>query len=149
MSIKTELAAELKNAMFARDALRRDVIRQIETEITRKLTEPGFGGEADDALYEQVIASYVKKMTKARDEYRSLGERGEKMAAKLGFEVDYLSRWLPKTLGEDETRSLVRATIEEIGDPESPGMVIGRLMKAHGGELDGAMVSRLVREELD
>jgi uncharacterized protein YqeY len=149
MSIKTELAAELKDAMLNRDALRRDVIRQIETEVTRKITEPGFGGEADDALYTQVIASYVKKMTKARDEYAALGERGEQLATKLGFEVAYLSRWLPKTLGEDETRALVRATIADIGDSQSPGMVIGRLMKAHGDELDGSMVNRIVREELD
>jgi len=148
VSIKSELAAELRDAMLGRDALRRDVIRQVETEVTRKVTEPGFEGEADDELYRAVIGSYVKKMSKARDEYAVLGERGEAMAMKLGFEVQYLSRWLPTTLSEDDTRALVRSTITEIGDVTSAGMVIGRLMKAHGDQLDGSVVNRIVREEL-
>jgi uncharacterized protein YqeY len=148
VTIKSELADELRDAMLSRDALRRDVIRQVETEVTRKVTEPGFEGDADDELYRAVIGSYVKKMSKARDEYAELGERGEAMAAKLDFEVRYLSRWLPSTLSEDDTRVLVQSTIAEIGEVTSPGMVIGRLMKAHGNQLDGSMVNRIVREEL-
>jgi len=150
VSIKAELAAELREAMLARDARRRDVVRQIETEVSRRITAPGFGGKADDALYTQVIASYVKKMSKARDEYAGLGERGAAMAEKLGFEVRYLSRWLPKTLSESETSLLVRAAIAELGvdDPKSAGRVIGHLMQSHRDELDGALVGRLVREEL-
>jgi len=148
VTIKSELADELRDAMLSRDALRRDVIRQVETEVTRKVTEPGFEGDADDELYRAVIGSYVKKMSKARDEYAELGERGEAMAAKLDFEVRYLSRWLPSTLSEDDTRALVQSTIAEIGEVTSPGMVIGLLMKAHGNQLDGSMVNRIVREEL-
>jgi uncharacterized protein YqeY len=98
-----------------------------------------------------VIGSYVKKMDKTRQEYLELGERGEAMAAKLGFEVEYLSRWLPKKLDEETTRALVRAAIEELGvasDEKAAGRVTGHLMKQHGKDLDGAMVSQVVREEL-
>ena len=35
-------------------------------------------------------------MSKALEEYESYGERGADAAAKLRFEVEYLSRWLPK-----------------------------------------------------
>lgn len=148
MTIKSELAAELKDAMLTRDAPRRDVVRQIETEVTRRVTEPGFDGEIDDDLYRGVIAAYVKKMSKARDEYAGLGERGQAMAVKLGFEVEYLSRWLPATLSEDETRVLVRSAIADLGDGVPAGRVIGMLMKAHKDQLDGALVNRIAREEL-
>jgi uncharacterized protein YqeY len=90
-------------------------------------------------------------MDKARSEYLDIRERGEKMAAKLGFEVDYLSRWLPKKASEEETRRLVRAAIEELGvagDDKAAGRVTGHLMKTQGDALDGGMVNRLVREEL-
>jgi len=148
MSIKSDLASELREAMLERDAPRRDVVRQIETEVSRRVTARGFSGEVDDALYEQVIASYVKKMSKARDEYAGFGEGGVAMAEKLGYEVEYLSRWLPKTLSEDETVVLVRAAIAELGveGPKSAGRVIGHLMKSH--RLDGALVGRIVQEEL-
>jgi uncharacterized protein YqeY len=151
MSIREELANELRDAMRAKDGPRRDVIRQIETEVSVARSEPGFSGEVDDELYRRVIGSYVKKMDKTRQEYLEVGERGEAMAAKLGYEVEYLSRWLPQKLGETETRELVRKTIQDLGvgaDEKAAGRVTGQLMKKHGNDLDGALANRLVREEL-
>ena len=150
MSIREELAAELKDAIRASDRNRKDVIRQIETAVARAKSEPGFTAEIDDALYQDVIARYVKKMDKARAEYVNLGERGADMAAKLTFETEYLSRWLPEALSADETRAIVAAAIDELGatDPKDVGRVIGHVMKSEPGELDGGLVNRLVRETL-
>ncbi|HEY5578650.1 MAG TPA: GatB/YqeY domain-containing protein, partial [Acidimicrobiia bacterium] len=108
MSIELELQQELEAAMRSRDKPRLDVIRQVRTEVSIKVAEPGFAGSIDDDLYRAVIGSYVKKMAKAKEEYDSLGERGAPMAAKLEFEISYLGRWLPRLLSEEETRSLVR-----------------------------------------
>ncbi|HLF43315.1 MAG TPA: GatB/YqeY domain-containing protein [Acidimicrobiia bacterium] len=151
MTIREELAEELKDAMRAKDGPRRDVIRQVETEVAVARSHPGFEGEVDDELYRSVIASYVKKMDKARDEYLEIGERGAALADKLGFEVEYLSRWLPSKLDERATRDLVKGAIAELGvagDEKATGRVIGHLMKTHGKDLDGGLVNRLVREEL-
>jgi uncharacterized protein YqeY len=151
MSIHQELAAELKEAIRSRDRRRLDVIRQVETEVARARTEPGFHGEVDDALYRRVIASYTKKMEKARLEFEAAGERGRPQAEKLAFEIEYLARWQLRTLDEESTRALVRAAIAEMGvtDPKMAGRVVGQVMKAGAGRLDGAVVNRLVREELD
>lgn len=150
MSIRDELRNELKEAMRARDQRRLDVIRQVESELSVAKSAPGFKGEIDDALYRQVIATYVKKMEKARQEYVELGGRGQEMAEKLAFEVDYLSRWLPRKLDEEQTRALVRQAIVELGasDLKQAGKVVGQLMKSRKDDLDGALVNRLVREEL-
>ena len=151
MSIREELASELRDAMRAKDAPRRDVIRQIETEISVARSEPGFSGELDDDLYRRVIGAYVKKMDKTRQEYLDIGERGAAMAAKLGYEVEYLSRWLPQKLDEAQTRDLVKKTIQDLGvagDEKAAGRVTGQLMKEHGKDLDGGLVNRLVREEI-
>ena len=151
MTIKEQLAAELRQAMLAKDAARRDVIRQIETEVSVLKSNPDFDGDVDDALYERVIASYVKKMDKSREEYAGYGERGEAMAAKLAFEVEYLRRWLPQTLDEAATRTVVADAIAALGvsgDEKSAGRVIGHIMKAHGKDVDGGLVNRLVREAL-
>ncbi len=149
MTIHEELAAELKEAMKSGDSARRAVIRQVETEVAVAKSAPGFRGDVDDALYQRIIVSYVKKMEKARKEFEALGERGTEQAAKLGYEVEYLSRWTPQLAGEDETREIVRAAIEELGvdDPKMAGRVTGHVMKS-GAEVDGGLVSRLVREEL-
>lgn len=148
MTIAEDLTAELRDAMRKRDKPRLNVIRQVQTEVAVATTAEGFEGEADDALYRSVIASYVKKMNKARLEFESAGERGAERAEALAFEIDYLSRWLPSTLGEEATRALVRSKIAELdADPKATGRVIGEVMRS-GEELDGSLVARLVREEL-
>jgi uncharacterized protein YqeY len=149
MTIKEELAAELKDAMRTRDKARLNVIRQVQTEISMATSAEGFVGEADDGLYTSVIGGYVKKMDKARREYEAAGERGADRAEALRYEVEYLSRWLPQKLGEDETRRLVRSTIADLGatDPKQVGQVTGAVMRS-GRDLDGALVAMLVREEL-
>ena len=151
MTIKEELNAELKDAMKARDARRRDVIRMIETEVTLARSAPGFKGEVDDALYRKVIAAYARKMEKAKGEFEEAGDRGAAMVEKLSWEVEYLRRWLPTKLDEESTAALVSAAIAELGvtgDPKASGRVIGQIMKKHKDEVDGALVNRLVAEAL-
>ena len=151
MTITQELDTELKAAMRAKDAPRRDAIRQVRAEIGVAKTAPGFDGDVGDDFHRRVIGSYVKKMQKSLAEYRGLGPRGEAMAAKLQFEVEYLSRWLPAKLDAPATRELVIATVDELGvagDPAAAGRVIGAIMKTHRDAVDGGLVNQVVREVL-
>jgi uncharacterized protein YqeY len=71
-------------------------------------SSPGFKGEINDELYLNVIKSYSKKMQKAIEEFRSHNREGvEEMINKLQFEIDYLSKYLPKSLGEEEIKNIV------------------------------------------
>jgi len=150
MSIEEELTADLRDAMRARDRRRMDVIRQIANEVSRAKTEPGFNGTVNDDLYLRVMAAFVKKMAKARLEFIDAGERGKAHAEKLAWEIAYLEQWLPEAVTEDDTRVLVRAAIAELDarDPKMAGRVIGQVMKSATTGLDGAVVSRIVRDEL-
>ena len=149
VSIKEELSAELKDAMRARDRNRTDVIRQIRSEVQHAVTAAGFEGEEDDELYRTTMAAYAKKMAKALVEYEGYGERGAAAATKLRFEVEFLARWLPQGPSEEETTAIVDAVLQEMGvtDAKAMGQVMGHIMKHHPA-LDGAVVSRLVRERL-
>lgn len=151
MSIHDELIEELKDAMRAQDRRRLDVIRQVETEVSRARSEKGFSDDPQgDDLYGSVIAAYVKKMDKAREEFVAAGDRGVAQAEKLAFEVAYLDRWAPKSLSDEDTREVVRVAIMELqaNDPKQMGRVIGHIMKNGPSGLDGSLVSELVAEAL-
>jgi uncharacterized protein YqeY len=149
MSIQEQLIADQRTAMKTGDRPTLNVIRQIQTEVSQAKSAPGFEGDVDDDLYVATIGTYVKRMDKARIEYEGFGGRGREQAEKLAFEIEYLSRFLPVTLGEEDTRAIVRRTIDEIGadDPKMAGRVIGAVMKSNDG-LDGSLVARLVGDEL-
>ena len=105
MALAEDLSTALKEAMKAKDKPKLDAIRQIQTEIAKKKSEKG--EEVNDELVLGVISSYVKKMAKAVDEYKSLGEKGEEMAKKIQFEIDFLTTYLPEQLNEEEVEKIV------------------------------------------
>ena len=147
MALIDELSAALKEAMKAKDKPKLDAIRQVQTEIAKKKSEKG--EEANDELVLGVISSYVKKMTKAVEEYKSLGDRGIEMAEKIQFEIDFLSGWLPEQLSEEDVAKLVDEVLADLGDVDMSqmGRIIGAVM-AKGDGIDGSVVSKLVKEKL-
>ncbi len=150
MSIKEELSAELRAAMKAGEKPKLAAIRQVETLVAQARSDPDFRGEVDDDLYREVLKSYVKTIEKSREEYLSYGERGAAHAEQLAVEAEFLRRWLPTTLGEEETLAIVEEAIAEVGaaGPQDAGRVIGSIMKSGRDDLDGRLVARLAKERL-
>ena len=147
MTLVDDLSAALKEAMKAKDKPKLDAIRQVQTEIAKKKSEKG--EEATDELVLAVISSYVKKMTKAVEEYQTLGDRGAEMANKIQFEIEFLSEWLPEQLSDEEVEKIVDAVLTEMGDIDisQMGKVIGAVM-SKGDGIDGSLVSKIVKSKL-
>jgi len=147
MALIDELSTSLKEAMKAKDKPKLDAIRQVQTEVAKKKAEKG--EEATDELVLGVISSYVKKMTKAVEEYQSLGDRGVEMAEKIQFEIDFLSEWLPEQLSDQEVEKIIDEVLGEFSevDISQMGKIIGAVM-SKSERIDGSVVSRLVKEKL-
>jgi len=149
MTIAEQLKQDQIAAMRSRDKATLNAIRSIQAEVATAKAAPGFSGEVDDDLYVRTISTYVKRISKSRTEYDAMGERGAEQVGLLTFEIDYLDRYLPRTLDEAATTELVSRTIAELGaDENTPaGKVIGAVMRS-GESVDGALVNRIVQEEL-
>ena len=147
MALADDLSSALKDAMKAKDKPKLDAIRQIQTEIAKKKAEKG--EEVSDDLVLGVISSYVKKMIKAVEEYQSLGDRGQEMAEKIQFEIDFLRSYLPEQISEEEVEKIVDEVLSELGDVDisQMGRVIGAVM-AKGDGIDGSVVSKIVKNKL-
>ena len=89
-------------------------------------------------------------VTDIGDEYKSLGEKGEEMANKIQFEIDFLTTYLPEQLSEEEVEKIVDDVLTELGDVDMSqmGRVIGAVM-AKGDGIDGSIVSKVVKGKLN
>lgn len=145
MAIEQELDERLKQALRDKDQATLDVVRMVKSKIQERRTAKGFSGEVDDALIVDVIAAYRKQLRKAAEEFAKVGAAGEEQIAKLRFEIDFLSRWLPATMAEDELRALVAERIASLGvtDPRQVGRLVGDVMKTHRGKVEAADVKRV------
>lgn len=150
MSLSKEFDERLKAAMKARDQNTLKVIRMVKTRIKNHAIEKRIDGEVPDGDVQQIVASYVKQLKKSLPEFEKGGSAAQDAIAGIKFEIEYLEPFLPQFLDEAQTHEIVAAVVEQLGNPplQKTGMVIGRIMKEHKGQVDPLLVRRLVEETL-
>lgn len=98
----------------------------------------------DDSEVIKVLKREHKKRLEAFGIYAKAG-RGE-LAAKEDTEAKIISSYLPRELSEDEVKKLVQKVIDS--GVKNQGEAIKEVMKAAGGQVNGKVVSELVRAAL-
>jgi uncharacterized protein YqeY len=146
VTLITELEQEVKEAMRAGDAPRRDALRLIlsslksaEKDLLRPLT-------GDEEL--QVLQRERKKRIEAAEAFRSGGR--EAQAEKEEGELEVLEEFMPEPLSEDELEQILDDAIAENGatSMRDMGRVMKDVMPQIAGRADGAAVSQMLREKL-
>ena len=146
MSRIEEIEDEVKEAMRARDAERRDALRLIlnalknsEKELMRPLSE-------DEEL--QVLQRERKRRVEAAEAFRAGGREAQAEAEERELEI--LEEFMPEPLGEDEIEEIVDDAIAEVGATSMAdlGRVMADVMPQIAGRADGSVVSQIVREKL-
>ena len=146
MSRIETIEGELREAMKARDAERRDALRLIlnalkgsEKELQRPLSE-------DEEL--QVMQRERKRRVEAAEAFRAGGR--EEQAQSEERELAVLEEFMPSPLSEDEIEEIVDDAIAEVGATSIAdlGRVMADVMPQVAGRADGSAVSQLVREKL-
>jgi uncharacterized protein len=146
VSLITTIEDEIKEAMKAHDAERRDALRLIvnalkgsEKELQRPLSD-------DEEL--QVLQRERKKRVEAADAFRAGGR--EEQAATEERELSILEEFMPEPLSEDEIDEIIDDAIAEVGATSMAdlGRVMADVMPQIAGRADGSTVSQIVREKL-
>jgi uncharacterized protein YqeY len=150
MSIEQRLNTRLKEAMRNKKDKELSALRMVKTLAQTQKAAAGFNGETGDAFWLETIARYVKQQKKAIKEYQKAGDKGAENIAQIQYEIDYFAPFLPKMLGEDEVRVLVKSAIAETGAVGSnmAGKIVGFIMKSNKGKVDAAMVKEIATKEL-
>ena len=106
----------------------------------------------DRDLKDPETISILKKMTKQRndscDAYQKAGR--EDLLNKEKEEIKIISNFLPKQMGEEETKNICNEVVKKLGATsiKDMGKVMAALKKDYGDVLDFSKVSSLVRDIL-
>jgi hypothetical protein len=146
VSLVKRLEGEVKEAMLARDAPRRDALRLIlnslrsaEKELQRPLSD-------DEEL--QVLQRERKRRNEAAEAFRGAGR--DEQARQEENELAVLEEFMPAPLTEEELEAIVDDAIAETGATSlrDMGRVMADVMPQIAGRADGSAVGQLVREKL-
>uniref|UniRef100_E6PWW8 GatB/Yqey n=1 Tax=mine drainage metagenome TaxID=410659 RepID=E6PWW8_9ZZZZ len=145
-------------SMKARDGERTTTLRMISAALKNKVIEKRAKSAepVTEAEQQQVLAGMIKQRRDSIEQFTK-GNRPE-LAAKEAVEIVLIEGFLPKALGEEELRGLVRAAIEVVAasSGQKPGAKeMGAVIKAvqarlavEGLRAEGRVVSEMVKAEL-
>jgi len=143
LTLRETINQDVKNAMKAKDAKKRDALRlltsafkQIEVDERRDLSD-------DDVI--KIIQTQVKRRNDSATQYRDAG-REDLMQIELD-EIATYEPYLPAQLSDEELTSALKAIIQKVGatSMKEMGKVMGMASKELAGIADGKRINVCVK----
>ncbi|MDI6402068.1 GatB/YqeY domain-containing protein [Balneolaceae bacterium ANBcel3] len=144
------ILSDLKEAMKSKDASRLQLLRSLKSKILEKEISERKGSDVS-LNEEQVIEVLMKAAKQRKDSIQQFQDAGRDELAKVEeYELSLIEAYLPKMLSEEEISDIVRQVVKETGatGPSDMGKVMGKIMPKLKGKADGALINKLVKQEL-
>lgn len=147
MSLKEQLMSDFKDAMKAKDEVRKNTISFARAAV--KQYEIDNRKELDDEGIVAILAKQVKMRKDALSDFEKAGRMD--LADAYKQEIEVLQKYLPAQLGADEIRDIVKATAADLGiegGRQNMGKLMGAVMGKVKGVADGNDVRKVIEEFL-
>lgn len=149
MSIVDRVSADMKTAMRARDKATLGALRNIRAAFLVEIKTDA----SKETLTDDEAVAVLRRLAKQRAESIQAYDQGGRtdLAEAERAELAVIEAFLPRLADEATTRGWVADAIAATGasSMSDMGKVMGRLMGAHKGDVDGKLANRLVREALN
>lgn len=144
MSIFDAVNDQMKQAMRSKDAVRLGALRGIRAAFLNELKKDG-SEHLDDAACTTLLRRLEKQRKESIEAFEGAGR--DELAAKERAELEVVASFLPSLADEATTRAWVEAAIAESGasGPGDVGRVMGAVMKAHKGDVDGNLAKSIAQ----
>ena len=152
MLLKETIETEYKNALKAKDKSKISTYRLILSSI-KDLDISNRSGPNKKETDDEDIKKLLKKMVKQRSESIDIYKKNnrEDLLEIEQNEYEILTSFLPKQLGDEETKKICEEIISKIGASsiKDMGKVMGELKKQHADEIDFAKAGTVIKELLN
>jgi len=146
MTLKEQLKSDLKDAMRAKEIMKRDSIRSINTMI--KQIEVDERIELTDDAIIKLIQKGIKQREEAIVQYTEA--KRDDLIQKEQEQIDIFSLYLPKQLDDNELEAIIQAIIDEVGatSMKDMGKIMNPAKTKIGGSADGKRINEMVKKLL-
>ena len=142
--MKEKIKEMLVKAMKEKDAITRNALRYINSEIAKKEKETGIISDSD-------IISIIKKEIKSIEETTGLiaGAGREEELMELNYRSQQLASLLPKQLSEEEVRLKIEAILSYSQFPNMGNAMKAILSTDLAEKADKALIAKIVKEKFN
>src|SRR6266404_4196538 len=150
MGIQEQIESDLKTALLGGDKAKAGTLRNVKSALLNEAISAGARetGLSDEQI-QKVLARESKKRQEAADLYKQ-GGADERANAELS-EKAIIDAYLPEQMTEEEIAKIVDEEIAKAGSPtmQDMGRIIGAARGRTGGQADGALIAKLVKDKLE
>ena len=147
MSLMESISNDVTSALKSGQKEKLLILRMVKSAIKNAEIEKGDPLSDDDVL--AVLRTFAKR---AKDSIEQFSQAGRtELAEKEKAELVVIEEYLPKQLGEDDLRGMIKDVIQEQGAAgiKDMGKVMKGLMAKAKGQVDGKIANNIVKEMLE
>ena len=152
MSLKEKIEAKYKESLKAKDKFQISTYRLILSSIkdleiaNRSRAEKK---ETDDEDIKKLFKKMIKQRTESIEIYKK-NNRNDLLEVEQK-EHEIISNFLPKQLGDEDTKRICKEIVDGIGASsiKDMGKVMGELKKKHSDEIDFSKAGSIIKEILN
>lgn len=148
--IKQSIDNDIKTAMLAGDKETVSILRTVKSVILDAEVKTG---KRQEGLPDEDVISLLQKEVKKRNDaselYKQAGD--SERADKEFHETEVINKYLPEMMSEEELKQVVLEVIAQTDDVsmQKMGQIIGAVKSRLGSKADGALVAKIVKEEIN
>jgi len=146
MSLNAQIKSDIKDAMRAKETVKRDTLRNIQAAV--KQIEVDERRDVTDADVESILMKYLKQREDAKTQFSNAGR--EDLVAKEDAEIAIIKAYLPEPMDDAELEATLKEVIASVGaeSMKDMGKVMGGAKKSIGSRADGGRINQMVKKLL-
>src|SRR5687767_10883354 len=148
MNLKQQIDNDIKKAMLAKNKEELEALRAIKSLILLAETDKSAAGDISAETENKLLQKAVKQRKESAEIFQQQGR--QELADRENFQLEVISRYLPKQLSEEEIVTALKGIIEQVGakGAQDMGKVMGLATKTLSGKAEGKVISDLVKKLL-
>ena len=147
MGLKEQIKNDIKDAMRAKEVVKRNTLRNIQAAI--KQIEVDERRDVSDADIESIMMKYLKQREDAKIQFADADR--EDLVEKENAEITIVKAYLPEPMDDTELESVLKEVIASVGaeSMKDMGKVMGAAKGAIGSRADGGRINVMVKKLLN
>ncbi len=143
MSLNQQIKSDIKDAMRAKDTVKRDTLRNIQAAV--KQIEVDERRDVTDADLETIMMKYLKQREDAKTQFADAGR--DDLVEREDVEIAIIKPYLPEPMDDAELESVLKEIIASTGaeSMKDMGKVMGAAKAAIGSRADGGRINQMVK----
>ena len=146
MDLKAQMKSDIKDAMRAKEIIKRNTLRNIQASI--KQIEVDERRDVSNADIETILIKYLKQREDAKIQFAEAGR--EDLVEKENAEIQIIQAYLPEPMHDTELEAVLKDVINAVAatSMKDMGKIMGAAKTTIGSRADGGRINSMVKKLL-